>query len=294
MDVQTLWQVPPWEWPNDAGEMLLRALGDDAAHESDRLLAVEMAGDLVVMNDDLAEALLAIVHNSTAAEALRATAAISLGPILEHFDLEGFDDPEDVSLSDRVIRAIRESLRRVFQDAEIPKEVRRRALEASVRAREDWHAGSVRAAYHDGDTDWRLTAVFCMRFVAGFEDEIMQVLESDDAELQLQAVTAAGNFEVDAAWPYIRALVRSEETEKPLLLAAIDATTNIRPEMAFEILAPLTDLEDDDIAAAVDEALAMAQLFWDEGEDPDFDDLDGDETPMDPLGNGAGGDPTFH
>lgn len=294
MDVKKLWQMPPWDWPSDAAGVLLRTLGDDAADESDRLRAVEMAGNLIVINDDLAGALLTIVHDSTAAQTLRGAAAIALGPVLEHSDLEGFDDPEDVSLSDHVIAAIRDSLHRVYQDAEIPKEVRRRALEGSVRAQEDWHAGAVQVAYDTGDNDWRLTAVFCMRFVAGFDDEILDALQSDHPELHYEAVIAAGNFGVEAAWPYIHALVRSEETEKPLLLGAIAATASIRPEMASETLSPLADSGDDDIVDAVDAALSIARGYWDEGTDIDLDELDDDGLPMNPLTNGGDGGTTFH
>jgi hypothetical protein len=49
--------------------------------------------------------------------------------------------------------------------------VRRRVLEASVRAPQDWHQEAIREAYSSGDESWRLTAVFCMRFVRGFKDQ---------------------------------------------------------------------------------------------------------------------------
>ena len=42
-------------------------------------------------------------------------------------------------------------------DSSIPKQVRRRILEASVRAPEDWHQNAIRAAYSSGDKDWMLT-----------------------------------------------------------------------------------------------------------------------------------------
>ena len=54
-------------------------------------------------------------------------------------------------------------------------------------------------------------------------------------------------------------LVRSESTDKHLLLAAIEAVTAIRPRQAPEILADLTDAEDEEIVEAVMEALAMAE-----------------------------------
>ena len=111
MDLKTLLDTPPWEWPRDAGELFLRTLLDKQAHESDRLIAAELAGELVVMNDDLAEALLAIVHSRDEPEDLRATAAIGLGPVLEQGDLElldgdEFEDPETVPVSLATFRNI--------------------------------------------------------------------------------------------------------------------------------------------------------------------------------------------
>ena len=143
MDLKTLSDTPPWDWPTDAGETLLSALRDDAADDSERRLAAEMAGNHIVMNDDMAEALLAVVRSPEEGQELRGTAAIALGPILEHLGVYGFDDPEDVLVSERVSGAIRDSLREVYLDAEVPKEVRRRVLEASVRRQEDWHPGAV-------------------------------------------------------------------------------------------------------------------------------------------------------
>ncbi len=283
--------TPPWDWPTDAGETLLSALRDDAADDSERRLAAEMAGNHIVMNDDMAEALLAVVRSPEAAQELRGAAAIALGPILEHLDVYGFDDPEDVLVSERVGRAIRDSLREVYLDVEAPKEVRRRALEASVRRQEDWHPGAVRAAFHSGDDAWKLTAVFCMTHVGGFNDEIVQALESGDPALRYEAVEAAGNWAVDAAWPHIRALVRAEEIDRELLLSAIAAAGSIRPDEAAEALAALTESEDDEIADAVFEALSMAEGLSDDAEDPDFDRLDGDELPLGPSGNGGGGGP---
>lgn len=214
-------------------------------------------------------ALLAIVRDPAEAETIRGTAAISLGPTLEELDLNGFDDLEEPVVSERMARAIRDNLRQVYLDAGVPKGVRRRALEASVRAEEDWHPAAVRAACHSGDDEWRLTAVFCMCYVAGFDREIVEALESGDPLLHYQAVRAAGNWAVDAAWPHIRELVLADATTKPLLLAAIDAVASIRPGEAAEVLAELAGSEDDEIADAVSEALATAGRRWDSPAGPE-------------------------
>ncbi|MFP3869582.1 MAG: hypothetical protein ACLFVT_01705 [Syntrophobacteria bacterium] len=259
MDLKTLKETPSWEWPQGADTMLLRILRDDQSDASDRLLAAELAGDFVVMNDGLADALLAIVERSEETEELRGEAAISLGTALEHADTMGFEDAGDILVTEQVFRRIKESLRALYLDADVPKEVRRRILEASVRAAQDWHHDAVHAAYFEDDEAWRLTAVFCMRFVRGFDDQILEALDSTNPDIHYQAVCAAGNWEVDGAWPHIAALVTSEETDKPLLLAAIEAAASIRPHDAPIILADLIDSDDEDIGDAALEALAMAE-----------------------------------
>jgi hypothetical protein len=97
-----------------------------------------------------------------------------------------------------------------------------RILEASVRAPQSWHPAAVRAAYASDDRAWRLTGVLCMRYVRGFDAQILEALGSEDPDMHYEAVCAAGAWEVDAAWPHIAALVTSGETDKPLLLAAIE------------------------------------------------------------------------
>jgi hypothetical protein len=279
MDLKMLPEIPPWEWPEDTDKMLLEVLVNDRASAADRLIAADLAGDIIVMNDEIADALLSIVQSKDHSEVLRGRAAISLGPVVELADTDGFEDPDDIPISENAFHKIQDSLYRLYMDASVPKNVRRRILEASVRAPQDWHKGAVRAAYYSDDEDWRLTAVFSMRWIRGFEREILEALESDNRDVHYEAVCAAGNWEIDAAWPHISALVTSPDTEKFLLLAAIEAVADIRPQEAGMILVDLTDSNDEDIVEAVHEAMAMAegQLGYEPdefGEDDDFDDLD--------------------
>ncbi len=255
MDLKTLKDTPPWEWPEGAGKMFLGILCDDQADESDRLLAAELAGDFTVISDELVDALLSILRSGVESEELRCQAVISLGPALEHADTDGFEDPGDVPITEQTFHGTQESLRMLCMDADVSKNVRRRILEASVHAPQDWHRDAVRAAYSSDDEDWKLTAVFSMRFVRGFDDQILEALESADPEIHYQAVCAAGNWEVDAAWTHITALVTAKETEKPLLLAAIDAVASIRPQEAGVTLVGLTGSDDEAIAEAADEAM---------------------------------------
>jgi hypothetical protein len=274
MNLRTLKDTPPWDWPKGTGKMLLDILRTDRPSESDLLLATELAGDFTVINDELVDALLSILRSGDKSEKVRGRAAISLGPVLEHADTEGFEDADDLPITERTCRRIRESLRKLYMDANVPKEVRRRILEASVRAPQDWHQDAVRAAYSSDDEVWRLTAVFCMRFVRGFDEQILEALDSKNPDIHCEAVFAAGNWEVAAAWSHVAALVTSEETDKPLLLAAIDAAASIRPHEAAQILEDLANSHDEDIVAAVHEAMAMAERPSGEDADDDFNDDD--------------------
>ena len=267
-------QTPPWEWPEGTDKMLVDKLRDRGTNAHDRLLAAELAGDLVVINEQLVESLLSILQSKDESESLRGQAALSLGPVLELADMDGFEDPDDIPISEVSFNQIQKSLRELYLDAGVPKELRRLILEASVRAPQDWHQGAARAAYSSDDEAWSLTAVFCMRFVRGFDEQILKALDSDNAEIHCNAVIAAGNWELDAAWPHIAALVTSDKTDKPLLLAAIGAIATVRPEEALDILNDLIDSDDEDIVDAVQEAIAMAEGLLNDDEDEDDKDED--------------------
>jgi HEAT repeats len=267
MDLKSLLDTPPWDWPGDTGELFQKVLTDSRAQASDRLVAAELAGDLTVINDDLADTLMVIIGNADEPEKLRAKAAISLGPILEQADTDGFEDPDDVPISEPTFRNIQDTLLGLFLDDSTPKEVRRRILETSVRAPRDWHQNAIRAAYSSGDKEWMLTAVFSMRWVRDFDNQILDALKSDDPEIRCEAVSAAGSWELDAAWPSIVALLNDAGTSKPLLLAAISAAASIRPADAAEVLIDLADSEDEEVAEAADEAIAMSEPIPDDADD---------------------------
>ncbi len=268
MNLKMLKEIPPWDWPEEAGKIILEVLTDDRAEPSDRALAVGMAGDLVVINDEIAAALLAIIQDGSWPEELRGDAAIALGPVLEQADIDGFDDlddfpmvPNDIPISEGVFHEIEKTLHSLYMDTEVPKHVRRRILEASVRAPQAWHQDAVRSAFFSNDEDWRLTAVFSMRWIHGFDDQILESLESDNPDIHYQAVCAAGDMEVDAAWEHVAGIVRSEETDRPLLLAAIEAAASVSPQEAATVLAELITHEDEEIVEAAHEAMAMAAIL---------------------------------
>jgi len=273
MDLKSLQALAPWEWPDDTAALLQRSLADKAANADDRLLAVRLAG-MSAMTDALADALLAVISDAEAAEGLRAEAAIALSPVLEEADT---DDPDDVSISERTFIAIGDTLRAVHEDRNAPQEVRRRALEAAVRAPQAWQTAAIRAALGQNDEAWQLTAVFCMRFVRGFDAEIITALASKHPQIRCEAVLAAGAWELQDAFNSVAALIRSKKTDKLLLLAAIEAAPSIRPDEAGTLLAELLQSTDPDIVLAAEEALAMAEAMRTLADDAtEFEDVEDD------------------
>ncbi|MEO8370515.1 MAG: hypothetical protein ABI806_15130 [Candidatus Solibacter sp.] len=270
--------IGPWEWPMGLERKLEPILRDkDGADPEQRVAAVSVAGDYTQINDRLADALIWIVENPAESDEIRADAAIAFGPALEQGYIEEFIEPENVPISEEIYDRIRDVLKRVYLDQSTPKSVRRRAMEGSIRAPDDWHEEEVRKAYASGDREWKLTAVFCMSHLRGFDKEILESLESDDPELHLEAVRAAGSFEIEAAWSHIADLARSELAEKELRIVAIEALSTLRPKDSLEILIRLSDDDDEDIAEAADEAQTMAVGFLEKDEDDDVFDEEDDE-----------------
>src|ERR1039457_6640857 len=292
MDLKTLRDSPPWEWPKNAGKMLLAILRDPDADAADRLLAAGLAGDFTVINDALAGALLSILRSAAEPPELRARAAISLGPALEQADIDEFDDPDASPISPQTFRAIKQSLRQLFLDSGVPDLVRRSILEAAVRAPQDWHTGAIRSAWSNRDREWKQTAVFCMGHVRGFDQQILKALESSAPGIHYQAVRAAGTWQVEAAWPHVAALATSD-TNEPLRLAAIEALGTICPLDSVAILANLTDSQDEDIAETAGEAMSMAEgTLTDESDDDDF--VDEDDVDEDDEGPRSGNHEPIH
>lgn len=226
-------------------------LANEHADPTERLIAAELAGDVTIINDDFVELLLQILDRGDFPDRLRCQAALSLGPVLEEVDIDGFDAPfGEPPISKGVFRSIQAAFEKMHADNATPKIVRRRVLEASVRAPRDWHRAAIRTAYARRDREWKVTAVFAMRWVDGFDREILEALESDDDEIRYQAVCAAGNWGVEAAWPHVAPILETERGDRRMLLAAIEAVGSLRPKEAPAVLGDLADDEDAEIAEA--------------------------------------------
>ncbi|MBN2168807.1 MAG: HEAT repeat domain-containing protein [Actinobacteria bacterium] len=260
MNLNSLSEIPAWEWPTGTGEFLRGILHNREAELSDRMRAADLAGNFVVVNDVLIMELLKIMVNDEESKDLRSIAALSFGPALEYSHVEGFDDPDEALISEVAFKRIKETLHKVYLDENAPKDVRRRVLEGSVRAPQDWHSDAINKAYASGDDEWISTAVFCMGYISGFDEQIVESLGSESWDIQYNAIRAAGEWRVREAWPLISSLLSSKETDRGLLIAAIEASVEINPLEASQILEQFTSSDDSEVAEAAAEAMSMQDL----------------------------------
>lgn len=247
MTFEQLLRTEPWQWPATAGATLLAVARDGDRPLPERLVAIEGLGEGVLEADEVAEPLLALAQAVEQPLEVRRSAVISLGPLLEAED----DVPEPL------LKKIRRQMRQMFEDQKQPVPLRRQALETAVRSPQKWQVAAITQGYSSTDPEWRLTAVFCMRFVKGFKAQILECLESPDAAIRRHAVLAAGNGGYKEAWPLVAPLATGKDVDKELRLAAIEAIATIRPKKASPILLKLSEHQDQDIAEAAEDALGF-------------------------------------
>lgn len=285
MSLSDLEQIPSYEWPDSAGAEIVRVITDRTAHADDRLLAAHLAQEYPGINDLMMVALSGVAANKAESPELRSSAAIALGPAFELADLDGLAqdlDDDGLPCTPEAVNGAKAALRAVFDDKSAPDEVRRSCLETLAHAPQDWHAAAVRAAYAEGSNDWKLSALFCMRFIGGFDTEILSALTSTDEHQRLEAIGAAGEQELQMAWPHVQAILKDRQADKLFVLAALGALPMLAPspELVTAILELHLASADAEIVEAATEVRDM--LADVEGEDDDWAD---DEDSAGPAGS---------
>jgi len=226
------------------------------------------------MDDDVVAGLLLIVANHEDEE-VRADAIIALGPIVEMAGME-YDDEVDFDFDEELGPGItRETylllidrLRAIYDDASLPKLVRRRAFEVLVRDPRGWQAVEVRKYFAADDAEWKLSAVFAMGHIAGFEKDLAALVRSAEGLMLVEAVRSAGAQGVTAAGKRIADVAMDERADLYLRLVAIAALSNVHKN-STEILEELTLSGNEEIVEAAEAALEEVSLDedWDGDDD---------------------------
>ncbi len=234
-------------------------LDDELAGEMERLLREEESDDV------------------------RARVPIALGPTLElcfwELDDEGrLPPPSDwnvAPLTQGVYDRLVETLRRVYLDGTVPELVRRRVLEGAVRSPQSWQEKAAAAAFRSNEEPWRITAVFCMGYLSGFDDEIVEAFESGSEMVRFEAIRAAGQRVVKRLAGPLQALAGDPEADHEERLAAIEALPAMEDPRTFELLDELVAGPEKEIAEAAEEALGEVSMLAmaEEALDDDWDEL---------------------
>ena len=103
-----------------------------------------------------------------------------------------------------------------------------------------------------------LTAVFSMRWVRGFDDQILEALKSATLR-SIRGSRSGRQLGTGRGLDPYRGNRPGASAPKALRLAAIGAVANIRPAEARSILEDLADSGDEEIAEAALDAIAMAE-----------------------------------
>lgn len=252
------------EWPRDSDEILLEIINNNKISMRTRQEAIEFASDLAVVDLKVVRAFCTIIKNSEESYELRSSAISGLSDILAEVsspeyqaEIKFVDPNEDIiKISD--FDEVRQLLQQIFYNKHEIPEIKRRALEVSATLPDIWHSEAIKEAYADGDVAWRLTALYCMRFVDGFEKEICQELLSRNADMQQYALIAVKMKKIASVWPQVRGIIEAERINEDVFYAALEAGIAINPQAMPEILTSLSDFDDPDWQ---DDVLAARELL---------------------------------
>jgi hypothetical protein len=234
--IEKLLVIPVYEWPSDTDKFLLSVVQDEGIEHPLRLQAIELAGDLAVVNLELVEEFVKIAKDKNSDFELRLSAIAAMAPIMEEVvkptyleTVRAIDPEEDIITADSLSEASK-TLKEIFFSSNEPEELRRQALKSAVGIFDEWQVDAVKKAYDSKDLEWMISAVFCMRFLPNFEHEIMESFDYPNTEIQLYAVEAAGRHNLMLAWPKIEQILRYERSNIDLLCAAIYVAAKMNPD----------------------------------------------------------------
>jgi HEAT repeat protein len=209
-----------------------------------RMLAVQSLGESEEL--DLADIFMKLMRQDADVQ-VRASSAAALGTFIYLGEIE--------EIPEKILHDIEERLLSVTngQDAAL---VRRRALEALGFSSRAEISPLIEAAYHSGDPEWLISALFAMgrSYNQTWEENVIAMLEDDREEVRAEAVEAAGELSLQKSVPKLLELLTDEDDD--VRAAAIWSLSEIGGEGIRDALEELLDeTEDEEEADLIEEAL---------------------------------------
>jgi HEAT repeat protein len=196
----------------------------------------------------LAESFLSTMQNDSSGD-VRAAAASALGKFVYLGELEELSEDLLHSIEDRLIEVARGK-------DEAP--VRRSAVESLGFSSNSEVPAIIQDAYDTNDPDWLASALFAMgrSYDQSYADAVKRMLRHPKANVQLEAVRAAGELELESTSRVLLDLLEEEVQDPELRYATIWALSQIGGEQVRETLeALLEDTDDEEEAEWLENAL---------------------------------------
>jgi HEAT repeat protein len=178
---------------------------------------------------------------------VRAAAATGMGDFVYMGEID--------EIPSKILRRIEDSLLRVINGSD-KKNVRCRALEALGHSSRDEVPSLIEKAYAMKDMDWQITALFAMGRSTDvrWRSQVLARLDDSHTSIRVEAVSAAGELELQEATKPLLKLLRDEDDE--VRAAAIWSLSQIGGERVAEALeAMLERTQDENEAELLEDAL---------------------------------------
>ncbi len=202
---------------------------------------------------DLVPRFLTMLENDSSAE-VRAAAASALGKYIYLGEIE--------EMPETLLHTIEDALLKAHASADDAL-VRRRALEAMGFSSRVEVGGLIQSAYDSKQPDWVASALFAMgrSYNKTWESAVNRMLHHPKSNVQLEAVRAAGELELDSAREHLLALLDEEAQDTEIRFAAIWSLSQIGGDEVRDTLEEiLEESEDEEEIEWVDNALDNLNL----------------------------------
>ncbi len=191
---------------------------------------------------------------------VRAHAISALGRYVFEGEAATFEDwdKHEITITPQDYVRVSDFLFRIAQDPEEPLEARRYAIEALAFRGEDPDVPDlIEWAYEHQDRRLKVSAIFAMARNGDpkWTDYILVELQSEDSEIQYEAVRAAGELGLQEATEALIEIAKGKNVRKPLRLLAIYALGETGDDRAYPVLDRFTHSRDRDIREVAREAM---------------------------------------
>ncbi|MBN2443794.1 MAG: HEAT repeat domain-containing protein [Spirochaetales bacterium] len=211
---------------------------------------------------------------------VRIQAIAGLGRYMYELDallLDGddlFSDYEEEEITKEDLFSVKEFLISLYLDPEKPIEERQHAFFALSFLDDEQVIQFIREAYNSNEESFKIMAIAAMgrNGNSDWENIVLQELSSKNKEMQIEAIRAAAELDIEKAYKILLQLTYS--IDKDIMLQAILALGKSGCSEAFERLDELAMSSDDDVKEMAETALDEWYMASEEYDDEEYDDDD--------------------